>query len=228
MHDHDSYFPVRHEIAARAHVNADGYRALYAEADARPGRRSGREHASASPGCSRPPGPARRLRRATCGHLVRGRHAERLRLAASTATSPTRGDQVAIIWEGDDPAARRSVTYRRAARAGLPARQCAEGLGVKQGRPGLHLPADGGGGGGRHAGLRPHRRRPHGGVRRLLARQPGAAHPGRRGAGADHRRRGPPRRAQGGAEGQRRRRGGSSARRSSTCWWSRSPAPRSR
>ena len=35
--------------------------------------------------------------------VVRGRHTQRLRPTASTATSTKRGDQAAIIWEGDDP-----------------------------------------------------------------------------------------------------------------------------
>jgi acetyl-CoA synthetase len=57
----------------------------------------------------------------------------------------------------------------RAARRGLPLRQCAEGAGRQEGRPRHHLPADDPRGGLRHAGLRPHRRGPFGGVRRLLA-----------------------------------------------------------
>ena len=83
-----------------------------------------------------------------------------------------RGDQVAIIWEGDDPTARREDHLPPAARAGLQVRQRAEGQRRQEGRPRHHLPADDPRGGLRHAGLRPHRRRALGGVRRLLARQP--------------------------------------------------------
>jgi hypothetical protein len=39
----------------------------------------------------------------------------------------TRGDQVAILWEGDDPGRRQEDHLSRAARAGLPLRQCPEG-----------------------------------------------------------------------------------------------------
>ena len=72
------------------------------------------------------------------------------------------------------------ITYRAAARGSLPLRQCAEGARRQEGRPRHHLPADDPGSGLRHAGLRPHRRGAFGGVRRLLARQPGRPHPGLR------------------------------------------------
>ena len=68
---------------------------------------------------------------------------------------------------------------RRAARRGGHARRRAAGPGRRQGRPRHHLHADGARGGDRHAGLRPHRRHPFGGVRRLC----------RAGAGNPHRRR---------------------------------------
>ena len=45
--------------------------------------------------------------------MVRGRHAQRLAPTASTATCKTRGDQVAIIWEGDDPTHDEKITYRQ-------------------------------------------------------------------------------------------------------------------
>ena len=45
--------------------------------------------------------------------MVRGRHAQRLRPIVSTGTWPTRGDQVAIIWESDDPAQSETITYRQ-------------------------------------------------------------------------------------------------------------------
>ena len=103
--------------------------------------------------------------------LVRGRHAQRRPPTASTATSPTRGDQTAIIWEGDDPERSPAHHLPRAARAGLPPRQRAEGARRQEGRPRHHLPADDPRGGVRDARLRAHRRDPFGGVRRLLARQ---------------------------------------------------------
>ncbi len=117
----------------------------------------------------------------------------------------TRGDQTAIIWEGDDPSQSEHVSYRD-----LHARVCRLGnvlrdIGVGEGRPGLPVFADGHRGGGRDARLRADRGGPYGRVRRLLGRQPRATHPGCRLHGPDHRRRRPARRPQGAAEDQRRR-----------------------
>ena len=47
----------------------------------------------------------------------------------------TRGDQVAIIWESDDPSRDEKITYRATARARLPLRQRLEGARRQQGRP---------------------------------------------------------------------------------------------
>ena len=87
-----------------------------------------------------------------------------------------RADQVAIIWEGDDPTQDEKITYRQ-----LHERVCKFANVLKaqrrqEGRPRHHLPADDPGGGLRHPRLRPHRRRALGGVRRLLAGQPRGAH----------------------------------------------------
>ena len=116
----------------------------------------------------------------------------------------TRGDRTAIIWEGDDPAEDRRITYRELHPRCLPLRQCPEGAGRPQGRPGHPLPADDPGGGGRHAGLRPHRRHPFHRLRRLLAG--GAGRPDRRLRFriCRHRRRGAARRPHGAAQGQYR------------------------
>ena len=57
-----------------------------------------------------------------------------------------RGDQVAIIWEGDDPEGRPQDHLPRAARRGVPVRQCAEGARRQEGRPRHHLSADDPGG----------------------------------------------------------------------------------
>jgi acetyl-CoA synthetase len=99
-----------------------------------------------------------------------------------------RGDQTAIIWEGDGPAIAH-ITYRE-----LHADVCRFANVLKrarraQGRSRHHLPADDPRGRGRHAGLRPHRRHPFGGLRRLLARILPAAS-GLRLARRHHRRRG--------------------------------------
>ncbi len=83
---------------------------------------------------------------------------------------------------------------RRAARAGLPDRQRAQGDGRRPRRPGGDLPADDPRGGLRHAGLRPDRRDPLGGVRGLLARRAGQPDQRLRRQGGHHRRRRPARR----------------------------------
>ena len=113
---------------------------------------------------------ARRSTRANAPfyQVVRGRHAERLlqlprppRRARPAATRPRSSSR---------PTTARStqVSYTRAARAHLPARQRAEGARRQEGRPRRHLHADVDRGRGRDAGLRAHRRDPLGGVRRLL------------------------------------------------------------
>ena len=82
-----------------------------------------------------------------------------------------RGDQTAIIWEGDDPSKSQAHHLSRTARRSLQVRQCAEGPRRQEGRPRHDLPADDPGSGLCDAGLRAHRRGAFGGVRRLLAGQ---------------------------------------------------------
>ena len=106
---------------------------------------------------------------------------------------------------GRRPERRREDHLPRAARAGLQARQRAEGARRQEGRPGHHLHADDPRGRLRHAGLRADRRGPLGGVRRLLAGQPGRPHQRLRQQAGDHRRRGPARRPQRPAQAEHRR-----------------------
>ncbi len=54
----------------------------------------------------------------------------------------TRGDQVAIIWEGDDPDVDAKVTYRELHRHVCQLANALKSRGVREGRPGLHLHAD--------------------------------------------------------------------------------------
>ena len=56
---------------------------------------------------------------------------------------PTRGDQVAIIWEGDDPSEGHEDHLSRTAPACLPPVQRHEGARGEKGRPGYALYADG-------------------------------------------------------------------------------------
>ena len=97
-------------------------------------------------------------------------------------------------------------------------------LGVDGRRPGGDLPADDPGGGGGDAGLRPDRRDPQRGLRRLLRRRADQPDPGRQRQGGDHRRRRVPAGQAVGAEADRGRGGGELPVASSTCWWSAAPA----
>ncbi len=93
----------------------------------------------------------------------------------------------------------RSCTTRSAASP-----MCCEGARRQERRPRHHLSADDPGSGLRDAGLRAHRRGAFGGVRRLLAGQPGRPHPRLRDHDRHHRRRRPARRQARAAEGQHR------------------------
>ena len=124
---------------------------------------------------------------------------------ASTGISPSAATRSRSSGKATIPHETEAHHLSRAARRGLPLRQCAEGPRRQEGRPRHHLHADDPGGGLRHAGLRPHRRDPFGGVRRLLARFARRPHRGLRLQRRHHRRRGPARRPQGSAQGQRRR-----------------------
>ena len=78
-----------------------------------------------------------------------------------------RGDKVAIYWEGE-PGDTRTVTYAELLDEVQRFANVLKSLGVVQGRPGQHLPADDPRGGGGDARLCPHRRRPQRRVRRVL------------------------------------------------------------
>ena len=80
-----------------------------------------------------------------------------------------RGNQVAIIWEGDNPYDDKKITYSELYEPRLPARQCDEEARRQEGRPRHHLHADDPGGGLCDARLHAHRRDPFDRLRRLLA-----------------------------------------------------------
>ena len=81
-----------------------------------------------------------------------------------------RGDQVAIIWEGDEPGHGSQDHIPAVARQGQPPRERAQEARRQEGRPRHDLYADDPRGRLRHAGLRAHRRDPFGGVRRVFRR----------------------------------------------------------
>jgi acetyl-CoA synthetase len=107
----DTLIAVKPEIAARAHVTADGYRAMVERAAADPAAfwaGESRRIAWMKP-------PTRILSGDFSGDVrVRWFEDGTLNAAANCLDRhlAERGDQVAIIWEGDDPLSSRFVTYR--------------------------------------------------------------------------------------------------------------------
>ena len=99
-----------------------------------------------------------------------------------------RGDQIAIIWEGDDPNTDKKITYSQLHAEVCQIRQCAEGARRQEGRPRHDLHADDPGSGLRDAGLRAHRRDPFRRVRRLFAGLACRPHRGRQVGRRHHRR----------------------------------------
>ena len=71
----------------------------------------------------------------------------------------TRGDKVAILWEGDDPTESRSITYRELHAEVSRFANVLKAARRQEGRPRHDLPADDPGSGHGDAGLHPHRRR---------------------------------------------------------------------
>ena len=69
----------------------------------------------------------------------------------------TRGDQPAIIWEGNEPGDDRVMTYREVYEETTKFANVLKSFGVKKGDRGDHLPAHDSGVGCFHAGLLPHR-----------------------------------------------------------------------
>ena len=136
----DSLFPVKHEIAAKAHVTADQYNELYAAAATDP--------AAFWAGQRKRIDWIREPTKILSGGFtddVRVTWFEDGTLNASVSCLDrhlaTRGDQVAIIWESDDPTQQAHVTYRdlheRVCRLG----NVLKGLGVEKGdRVCIYLP----------------------------------------------------------------------------------------
>ena len=161
-----------HEVSAewrqRAYIDQAKYKDYVPPRSTTP-TPSGASTASGSTGSSRHQGQEHELRPGQrLDQMVRGRP---LNVAVNCLDRhlAKRGDQTAIIWEGDDPEDRRQDHLSRAARRGLPLRQRPEGARRQEGRPRHDLHADDPGSGLRDARLRAHRRDPFGRVRRLLA-----------------------------------------------------------
>ena len=200
-------YPVPAEWAERTRVDAAGYEAMYADA---------RDDADAfwidqaqRLDWITPPSQAGdwSFDQARLPHpLVRRRRAQRQRQLPRP--SPGRAGR----RDRADLGARRPrrgappLHLPRTPRGGLPLRQRAQGGRGAEGRPRHPLHADDPRGRLRAARLRPDRRDPLGGVRRLLARSTRRPDRGLRQPRRHHRRRRPPRRQADAAKGQRRRR----------------------
>ena len=102
-------------------------------------------------------------------HLVRRRHASTSPKTASTATSPQRGNKLAIIFEPNDPKTRHlRLTYRELHQQVCQFANVLHNNGVEKGDRVVHLHAHDSAAGHGRAGLRPHWGGALGGVCRLL------------------------------------------------------------
>ena len=172
----DKVYNVPAEWASRAWIDNEKYLAMYKRSVDDPQRLLGRDGQAHRLDQALHQGQEHLLRaRQRVDQMVRGRHAQRLRqLHRPPPQEPRRPGRHHLGRRRSDRG--REDHLPAAARAGVQVRQRAEGQRRQEGRPRHHLPADDPRGGLRHAGLRAHRRRAFGGVRRLLARQPRRAH----------------------------------------------------
>ena len=136
----DQIFPVKPEIAATAHVNAEAYRAMVARAASDPDG-FWAEQAKRIPWIKAPA----RIKNTSFSGDVSIKWFEDGSLNASAACLDahlaTRPDQTAIVWEGDDPASTRRVTYRELHEQVCRLANVLLSLGVKKGdRVTIYLP----------------------------------------------------------------------------------------
>ena len=97
----------------RAYFNAEGYHETYHQSVKNPDKFWGKHGKRIDWFTPLYEGEEHLLCLARClDQMVRGRCHQRCLSIASTATSQKRGDQTAIIWEGDDPYDDRQITYR--------------------------------------------------------------------------------------------------------------------
>ncbi len=132
--------PVRPEIVTHAHVNAAQYRAM-ANRAARDPDGFWAEQAGRIPWITRPT----RIKNTSFAGDVSIKWFEDGTLNASIACLDqhlaTRADQVAIIWEGDDPSQSRAITYRALHEQVCRLANAMKVLGVRQGdRVTIYLP----------------------------------------------------------------------------------------
>ena len=128
----DQIIAVKPEIAARAHVNAEQYRAMYDEAANDPDGYWAKE-ARRIPWIK----PPTRIKNASFTGDVSIRWFEDGTLNASAACLDRhlteRPDQIAIVWEGDDPNTQKTITYRALHEQVCRCANALKSLGVKKG-----------------------------------------------------------------------------------------------
>jgi acetyl-CoA synthetase len=136
----DQIFPVKPDIAAHAHLDTAGYHAMYARAAADPDGFWAEEARRVA--WMRTP---TRIKNTSFSGDVSIRWFEDGTLNASTTCLDrhlaTRGDQVAIIWEGDDPNTHKTITYRALHEQVCRLANAMKSLGAKRGdRVTIYLP----------------------------------------------------------------------------------------
>lgn len=132
--------PVKPEIARAAHLDGEGYRAHYARAGADPDAYWAEEARRIA--WIKPPTKIKNTR-FTGDVAIRWFEDGVLNASACCldAHLATRGDQTAIIWEGDDPAQSRRITYRALHEEVCRLANVLKGFGVKKGdRVTIYLP----------------------------------------------------------------------------------------
>jgi acetyl-CoA synthetase len=133
-------FPVRPEIAAKAHITAAGYQSMFESAARDPNGFWGEQ--SRRIAWMKPP---TKIKNASFAGNVSIKWFEDGTLNASASCLDrhlaTRGEQTAIIWESDDPAVSKHVTYRELHEQVCRLANAMKGLGVKKGdRITIYLP----------------------------------------------------------------------------------------
>jgi len=139
-HTHDQVFPVRSDFASAAHVNAAGYLEAYNQAAAHPevfwAKQAQRVSWIKTP---------TKIKNSSFTGDVSIKWFEDGVLNASVSCLDRhlahRGDQTAIIWEGDDPNTSRHITYRELHDQVSRLANAIKGLGIKRGdRVTIYLP----------------------------------------------------------------------------------------
>ncbi|HYZ21803.1 MAG TPA: acetate--CoA ligase, partial [Rhodopila sp.] len=136
----DQLFPVPPDVAAHAHINADQYRRMYEQAASDPD--SFWKQQAQRIAWIKPP---TRIKNTDFTGNVSIKWFEDGTLNASVSCLDrhlaTRGDQTAIIWEGDDPNSSKHITYRQLHEQVCRLANAMKSLGVKRGdRVSIYLP----------------------------------------------------------------------------------------